>query len=69
MPFGAGGDELFQRKCFSRIETIKNNGATILFVSHSGATVVELCDRAMLLDLGENLTMGVRKIIRLLGGV
>ena len=57
------GDELFQRKCFSRIETIKNNGATILFVSHSGATVVELCDRAMLLDLGEKLAIGVPKII------
>ena len=57
------GDELFQRKCFSRIEAIKSNGATILFVSHSGATVVELCDRAMLLDLGEKLAIGAPKII------
>jgi lipopolysaccharide transport system ATP-binding protein len=57
------GDELFQRKCFSRIEAIKSKGATILFVSHSGAAVVELCDRAMLLDLGEKLAMGVPKII------
>jgi lipopolysaccharide transport system ATP-binding protein len=57
------GDELFQRKCFSRIETIKNSGATILFVSHSGATVVELCDRALLLDLGEKLAMGAPKIV------
>lgn len=57
------GDELFQRKCFSRIESIKNNGATILFVSHSGATVVQLCDHALLLDLGEKLAMGAPKII------
>jgi lipopolysaccharide transport system ATP-binding protein len=57
------GDELFQRKCFARIETIKSNGSTILFVSHSGATVVEFCDRAMLLDLGEKLAMGAPKII------
>jgi lipopolysaccharide transport system ATP-binding protein len=57
------GDELFQRKCFSRIEAIKNNGATILFVSHSGATVVELCDRAMLLDSGEKLAIGAPKLI------
>ena len=28
------GDELFQRKCFSRIEAIRDRGATILFVSH-----------------------------------
>ena len=58
------GDELFRkRKCFARIETIKKNGATILFVSHSGATVVELCDRAVLLDSGEKLAMGSPKQI------
>lgn len=55
------GDELFQRKCFSRIEAIKQSGATILFVSHSGGTVVELCDRAILLDAGEKLAIGVPK--------
>jgi lipopolysaccharide transport system ATP-binding protein len=57
------GDELFQRKCFSRIEAIKKNGATILFVSHSGGTVVELCDRAILIDSGEKLAAGVPKQI------
>ncbi|MFK8068824.1 MAG: ABC transporter ATP-binding protein [Gammaproteobacteria bacterium] len=51
------GDEVFQRKCFSRIEAIKKKGATILFVSHSGGTVVELCDKAILLDGGEMLIM------------
>lgn len=55
------GDELFQRKCFARIEAIKKNGATILFVSHSGATVVELCDHAMLLDSGDKLAIGMPK--------
>lgn len=57
------GDELFQRKCFSRIEAIRANGATILFVSHSGATIVELCDRAILLDSGEKLASGMPKQI------
>jgi lipopolysaccharide transport system ATP-binding protein len=57
------GDELFQRKCFSRIEAIRANGATILFVSHSGGTVVDLCDRAILLDAGENLAIGAPKQI------
>ena len=55
------GDELFQRKCFSRIEAIRAAGATILFVSHSGGSVVELCDRALLLDSGERLAMGSAK--------
>lgn len=57
------GDELFQRKCFSRIEAIRAAGATILFVSHSGGTVVELCDRAILLDAGEQLAIGTPKHI------
>jgi lipopolysaccharide transport system ATP-binding protein len=57
------GDELFQRKCFSRIETIRANGATILFVSHSGGTIVELCDRAILMDTGEKLAIGQPKQI------
>jgi len=59
----AVGDELFQRKCFSRIETIKRNGATVLFVSHSGSAVVELCDYAILLDDGERLATGRPKHI------
>jgi len=57
------GDELFQRKCFSRIEAIRASGATILFVSHSGSQIVELCDRAVLLDAGEKLAVGAPKKI------
>lgn len=57
------GDELFQRKCFSRIEAIRASGATILFVSHSGNTIVELCDHAVLMDAGEKLAVGVPKQI------
>jgi lipopolysaccharide transport system ATP-binding protein len=57
------GDELFQRKCFSRIEAIRARGATILFVSHSGGTIVELCDRAVLMDAGEKLAVGAPKQI------
>ena len=57
------GDELFQRKCFSRIEAIKKRGVTILFVSHSGRTIIELCDRAVLIDSGEKLASGPPKQI------
>lgn len=59
----AVGDELFQRKCFSRIESMRDAGATILFVSHSGSAVVELCDRAVLLDDGERIATGAPKTI------
>lgn len=57
------GDEAFQRKCFARINRIREDGATILFVSHSSSTVVELCSRAVLLDGGEVLAMGSPKYI------
>jgi len=53
----AVGDELFQRKCFRRLETLKKNGTTILFVSHSTHQIIELCDRALLLDQGRRLMM------------
>jgi len=46
------GDEAFQRKCFARIEAMRAAGCTILFVSHSSQTVVQLCDRAIWLDAG-----------------
>lgn len=52
------GDELFQRKCFGRIEQMRARGATILFVSHSSTTVLEVCDRAILMDGGEKLASG-----------
>lgn len=57
------GDEAFQRKCFARIEKIRNQGATILFVSHSAGTVLELCNRAIMLDGGELLAMGAPKMV------
>jgi lipopolysaccharide transport system ATP-binding protein len=55
------GDEGFQRKCFARIEAIRSAGATVLFVSHSAGTVVDLCDRAVLLDHGELIAAGTPK--------
>jgi lipopolysaccharide transport system ATP-binding protein len=57
----AVGDEGFQRKCFARIDAIRNSGATVLFVSHAAGTVVDLCDRAVLLDQGELIAEGTPK--------
>lgn len=48
----AVGDEKFQRKCFARLEDLKSKGSSILFVSHSPESIIELCDRALLLDHG-----------------
>jgi lipopolysaccharide transport system ATP-binding protein len=57
------GDEAFQRKCFARIKVIREKGATILFVSHAAQIVIELCDRAVLLDAGERILTGPPKKI------
>ncbi|MBD0379689.1 ABC transporter ATP-binding protein [Paenibacillus sedimenti] len=57
------GDELFQRKCFAKIDEFKKQGGTILFVSHSGGSIIELCDRAVLMDSGECLIVGRSKRI------
>jgi lipopolysaccharide transport system ATP-binding protein len=57
----AVGDEAFQRRCYERIRQMQERGATILFVSHSGGTVVDLCARALLLDAGEVLAVGEPK--------
>lgn len=57
----AVGDEPFQRKCFAKIEEIKRNGGTILFVSHASTAVVALCDRAILLHKGSQLFFGLPK--------
>ncbi|AZO63871.1 MAG: ATP-binding cassette domain-containing protein [Mesorhizobium sp.] len=59
----AVGDEAFQRKCFTRIEQIKDRGGTILFVSHGASTIVQLCTRAMLIDAGEKIFEGPSKAV------
>lgn len=59
----AVGDEAFQRKCYARIEEIKSRGATILFVSHGAQTIVQLCDRALLMDRGELILEGRPKTV------
>jgi lipopolysaccharide transport system ATP-binding protein len=46
------GDAKFQSKCFARLNSLKESGTSILFVSHSTEQVVSHCDRAILLHEG-----------------
>ena len=52
------GDQRFQVKCFDRIRQFKQAGKTLLFVSHGGETVRQLCDRAIWLDHGKMVRDG-----------
>ena len=46
------GDAYFQHRSFSRIKAFRDEGTTLLFVSHDPGAVKTLCDRAILLDRG-----------------
>jgi lipopolysaccharide transport system ATP-binding protein len=48
----AVGDVFFQQKCYERIRAFVSQGTTLLFVSHGAQIILELCDRAILLDHG-----------------
>lgn len=47
------GDAYFQQKCTDRIKSFRNNGGSIVLVSHDMNTVKVLCDRVILLEQGE----------------
>ena len=46
------GDAYFQHKSFNRIRQFKNEGTSLLFVSHDPGAIKTLCDRVILLDNG-----------------
>jgi ABC-type polysaccharide/polyol phosphate transport system ATPase subunit len=54
----AVGDASFQQKCFEKFQGLKEEGKTILFVTHDMALVERFCDRAMLLERGKVLSVG-----------
>jgi len=57
------GDMRFQRKCFAKIESFRENNNTILFVSHDVSTIGNICSNAMLLDSGKLLTRDEPRIV------
>ena len=59
----AVGDEAFSRKCFARIQDLKASGATILLASHSARTILELCDRAVLIEAGRRLLTAAPDVV------
>lgn len=54
----AVGDFLFQQKCYDRIREFRKKGCTFLFVTHGMGTVLELCDRVIVLDRGKMIFEG-----------
>src|SRR5690242_3598717 len=48
----AVGDIFFQQRCFRRIQSLKQSGATIVFVSHDLEAVRSLADRTIWMEHG-----------------
>lgn len=56
----AVGDAVFQEKCLGKMKDVaKNEGRTVLFVSHQLSTISQLCSRCILIQNGEVVADGV----------
>ena len=54
----AVGDTAFQEKCFRRFDRLREEGKTVVIVTHDMDMVRRLCDRAMLLHEGRAVAEG-----------
>lgn len=54
----AVGDELFQKKCYSHLERLKERGTSVLLVTHSCPQIIQHCDQALLLHKGKARMLG-----------
>jgi lipopolysaccharide transport system ATP-binding protein len=52
------GDAYFQHKSFDRIREFRQRGTTLLIVSHDRSAIQSLCDRAILLERGNQVKDG-----------
>ena len=54
----AVGDVAFQKKCLGKMRDVAKGGRTVLFVSHNMPSIVNLCQRAILLNAGKVMKDG-----------
>ena len=52
------GDYAFQQKCEKRMNEMRENGTTLLYVSHSTESVKKVCDHALWLQKGSVVDIG-----------
>ncbi|MFG0330584.1 MAG: ABC transporter ATP-binding protein [Phycisphaerales bacterium] len=52
------GDVGFRQKCTARMKRMREDGLTLLFVSHSPGAVRSICDRSLFLHGGEIIDLG-----------
>jgi lipopolysaccharide transport system ATP-binding protein len=54
----AVGDEAFQKKCVDKINEFRKQGKTIIIVSHDLKAVKSLCQKSLLLNEGNSVSIG-----------
>ncbi len=54
----AVGDLAFQRRCYNRIENLREKDVATIFVSHNIRQVERICDRVVLLEEGQTTAVG-----------
>ena len=59
----AVGDSAFQKKCFEKLKAIKENGTTIVIVSHSMEQMYKICDRLIWIENGTIREQGTPKFV------
>lgn len=59
----AVGDAAFQKKCFEKLKSIKENGTTIVIVSHSMEQMYRICDRLIWIEDGLIKKEGVPRFV------
>jgi lipopolysaccharide transport system ATP-binding protein len=62
----AVGDAFYQQRCLRKMRSLRDEGVTIVLVSHDPSAVISLCDRAIWLEGGRMNEVGSPKdVIRL----
>lgn len=54
----AVGDAVFRNKCMNKMNSLKESGITILFVSHSEGQVMSFCERSCWIHKGDLISKG-----------
>ena len=54
----AVGDIMFQVKCYRKIQELRDQGKTVLFVTHALDSVMKYCDRVMVMSKGKIIGEG-----------
>lgn len=61
----AVGDVFFRQKCYTKLNRLKEEGKTIILVSHGMNEVEQFCDRALLLNHGQSIMVDEsRRVVR-----